>query len=336
MDTWSSYREQVDTEVEKAARHEQPSLMAWDFIETPFEGWKIRSDLVKELSQLSPLRSALHIAMDWAIVFATIVISHRLANPVVYIVALLIIGSRQHALLLLMHEATHWRLFNNKRLNDFVCEAVLTWPVLTSMRGFRYTHLAHHRRLNLSTDPDLLKKQEDPDWRFPLPRWRIVWSVAKQFTPGLGFWYVARVLRYVNANAAASGQTTRYRLVRLGYYVVALSIIIYFHVLPLFLAYWILPLFTCMIGFNKMRVLSEHPPIERATAYGVICHYQLGLLERFLLAPKHCYYHIEHHSFPSVPFFNLPRLHHELLSNSAYSQSLKPLNYWGLIKSLSD
>lgn len=321
--------------MEQAASKEQVALKAWDFIQTPFDGWQIDSGLVKGLSQLSPVRLVLHIATEWAVMIAAILISHRLANPVVYILAIIIIGARQHALLMLMHEATHWRLFNHKLLNDWVCEALVTWPVLTALRGFRYTHLAHHRNLNLSTDPDLLKKQEDPDWRFPLPRWRIVWSVAKQFTPGLGLWYVARLVRYMNANAAASGQTPQYRLARLAYYVSALSIIIYFQVFTLFLAYWILPVFTGMIGFNKMRVLSEHPPIERATAYRVICNYRPRLLERFLLAPKNCYYHIEHHNFPGVPFFNLPRLHRELRSNPAFRGSLKPITYWGLIKSLS-
>jgi fatty acid desaturase len=313
---------------------EQAALKAWDFIQTPFDGWKIDPALVKKLSKLSPARSLIRIAIEWAIILTTIVISHRLANPFVYILAILIIGSRQHALLLLMHEAAHWRLFNHKHLNDWVCEPLVTWPVLTALRAFRYTHLAHHRNLNLSSDPDLRKKQEDPDWRFPLPRWRIVWSVAKQFT-GLGLWYVARVLRYMNADAAASGQTPRYRLVRLAYYVSALSIIIYLRVFTLFLAYWLVPLFTCLIAFNKLRVLSEHPPVERATAYHVIYNYRLKLLERILIAPMNCAYHIEHHNFASVPFFNLPRLHRELLSNSAYRESLKPITYWGMIKSLS-
>jgi fatty acid desaturase len=101
------------------------------------------------------------------------------------------------------------------------------------------------------------------------------------------------------------------------------------------LAYWVVPLATCMIAFNRMRVLSEHPPIERATTYRVIYAYQLSLIERILFAPKNCYYHIEHHSYPSVPFFNLPRLHRELKANPEYRIALRPTSYWELLKSLS-
>jgi len=305
-----------------------------DFIETPFNGWTIESGKVKELSRLSPLWSVFQIAMEWTIIFLTIFVSHRLHNPLIYVFAIIVIGSRQHALLLLMHEATHWRLFNNRRINDWVCEALVTWPALSSLRAFRHTHLEHHRELNLPTDVDLQKKLEDPDWHFPLPRRRLLWSLAKQFT-GIQIWYVIKILRYVNANPEASGQTPRYRLTRLAYYISAIATIIYFHVFTLFLAYWLVPLATCLIAFNRMRVLSEHPPIERASAYGVICAYRLSLIERILFAPKNCYYHIEHHSYPSVPFFNLPRLHRELEKNPEYRMALRPTTYWELLKSLS-
>jgi fatty acid desaturase len=313
---------------------EEPPLKAWDFIETPFRGWELDPASAKRLSKLSPTRALARIAIEWSMIITTILIAHRLANPFLYVIAVIVIGARQHALLLLMHEATHWRMFNHKDLNDWVCEPLVTWPVLTSLRAFRYTHLAHHKNLNLSTDPDLLKKQEDPDWQFPLPIWRIVWSVAKQFT-GLGLWYVARIVRYVNANTAASGQTPRYRLIRLAYYLATLTIMLYFHVFTLFLAYWVVPLLTCMIAFNKLRVLSEHPPIERATVYDVILSYRVRALERFLFAPLNCCYHIEHHSFPGVPFFNLPRLHRALCANPEYRASLQPITYWGMLKSLS-
>jgi len=312
---------------------EQAALRSWDSIPTPFHGWELDQGKVRELSRLSPVRSVVRIAAEWTIIFATISISHRLRNPLVYILAVILIGSRQHVMVLLMHEATHWRLFNTKRLNDWICEPLVTWPVLASLRAFRYTHLAHHKNLNLSTDPDLLKKQEDPDWRFPVPRRQLFWSVAKQFT-GFGLWYVFRIMRYINSDAAASGQTPRYRLTRLLYYVFVLAVIMYFQVFTLFLIYWLVPLFTCLIAFNKMRVLSEHPPIERESEYRVISRLRLSPLDRLLFAPMYCYYHIEHHNYPSVPFFNLPKLYRALKANREYRESLKPVTYWELMRSL--
>jgi fatty acid desaturase len=170
---------------------------------------------------------------DW---LRPIFVSRRIGGPLAYLLAIILIGSRQHALLLLMHEATHRRLFSNRRLNDWACAALVTWPVLASLRAFRYTHLQHHKDLNLPTDVDQRKKLEDPDWHFPLPRRRLLWSLGKQFT-GLGIWYVIKILRYTNANPEASGQTRQYRLARLTYYSLALALIIYFQVFTLFLLY---------------------------------------------------------------------------------------------------
>jgi fatty acid desaturase len=317
-----------------AAKVGPAALKYPDFIDTPFEGWAIDSIKVRELSRLSPARSIFHIALEWTIVFATISVSHRIGNPLVYILAIILIGSRQHAFLLLMHEATHWRLFNNRWLNDWVCEALVTWPVLASLRAFRHTHLQHHKNLNLPTDVDQRKKLEDPDWHFPLPRSRLLWSLARQFT-GLGIWYVIKILRYTNASPEVSGQTRQYRMTRLAYYIVALALIIYFHVFTLFVFYWIVPLLTSLIAFNRMRVLSEHPPIERASEYNVLCSYRLGLTGRILFVPKNCYFHIEHHSYPSVPFFNLPSLRQELEANADFRAALCPVSYWELLKSLS-
>jgi fatty acid desaturase len=305
-----------------------------EFIETPFVGWTIEPAKAKELSRLSPLRSVCHIVLEWMIIVATIFVSHRLGNPLAYVVAVVLIGSRQHAFLLLMHEATHGRLFNNRGLNDWVCELFVTWPVLSSLRAFRHTHLKHHKELNLPTDVDQQKKLQDPDWHFPLPRRRLIWSLARQFI-GLQIWYSLKILRYVNSNPEESGQTPLYRRMRLAYYFSLLALIIYFHVFTLFLAYWMVPLATCLIAFNRMRVLSEHPPIERASAYNVICAYRLSMIERILFAPKNCYYHMAHHSYPSVPFFNLPRLDRELKANPKYRDALHSLSYWGLLKSLS-
>ena len=41
-------------------------------------------------------------------------------------------------------------------------------------------------------------------------------------------------------------------------------------------------------------------------------------LERFLIALHNVSYHLEHHLFPGVPFYNLPKLHKKLMKGEAY------------------
>src|SRR5438445_11912 len=40
--------------------------------------------------------------------------------------------------------------------------------------------------------------------------------------------------------------------------------------------------------------------------------------EKFLLAPHNVHYHVDHHLYPSVPYYNLPRLHAQLLAQPEY------------------
>lgn len=42
--------------------------------------------------------------------------------------------------------------------------------------------------------------------------------------------------------------------------------------------------------------------------------------ERWLILPRNIHYHIEHHWYPSVPFYNLPALHIELMKQSGFRE----------------
>ena len=65
-----------------------------------------------------------------------------------YVFAVAFIGSRQHALLVLMHDGVHYRLLRNRRLNDWMSEVILAWPHLVTARQYRKNHFAHHKYLN--------------------------------------------------------------------------------------------------------------------------------------------------------------------------------------------
>jgi len=64
-------------------------------------------------------------------IVAAIYLCERFWSPLMYLLAIAIIGARQHALLILMHDGVHYRLFRNRRLNDCVSE-LLAWPHLVA------------------------------------------------------------------------------------------------------------------------------------------------------------------------------------------------------------
>jgi fatty acid desaturase len=70
----------------------------------------------------------------------------------------------------------------------------------------------------------------------------------------------------------------------------------------------------------RVRSIAEHFAIEcEHGAYGQVRTTYAGLLVRLFVAPKNVNYHIEHHFFPSVPFYRLPKLHSLLMASEEFA-----------------
>jgi fatty acid desaturase len=93
---------------------------------------------------------------DWLSIAGAIAIHVLFPNPLVYLVILLVIGSRMRALANLTHEAAHFKLFRNRNMNDTAGRWLCAWPVLIPYGKYVAEHRLHHRYLWLnSQDPDL-------------------------------------------------------------------------------------------------------------------------------------------------------------------------------------
>jgi fatty acid desaturase len=87
---------------------------------------------------------------------------------------------------------------------------------------------------------------------------------------------------------------------------------------------WVYPLFTVAQFINIARTCAEHqpdgfpvaeldkPPVVRTTLP--------SLVEKWLMYGINFNYHLEHHLWPQVPFFNLPKLHAHLVEKGYYKQ----------------
>jgi fatty acid desaturase len=86
---------------------------------------------------------------------------------------------------------------------------------------------------------------------------------------------------------------------------------------------WMLPLLTVLQPILRLRAIMEHggvtdlsSPLTAArsnrTTGGVA-----NVMGRALLFPHHVNYHLEHHLYPAVPHYHLPRLHRLLVEKGA-------------------
>ena len=226
---------------------------------------KLTKEELRKLSDLSPLRSSFHIVAEWTLILTAVFLCRRHFNLALYLLTVAFIGARQHALLILMHDGVHYRLFRGRRLNDWTAEVVLAWPNLISARSYRRNHFAHHRYLNTAQDPDWARRQGDLSWVFPMHRGRLTWLMLRDVS-GLGGIYYLMLVRTLLSKDA--GVSRGFLVVRYGFYAAVIASFAWFGALHLLLMYWIVPLFTWLIVIFRIRSIAEHSAIDgRASAY---------------------------------------------------------------------
>jgi fatty acid desaturase len=255
-----------------------------------------------ELRELSRLRSTLwlrDLALDWSIIVATIAAYGALDSPWALPPATLVIGARQHALGLLGHEAAHGSAFTNRRVNDLFGELFAAWPLFVTLaHGYRPWHFQHHRNLGTESDPELAYRTLPP-YTLPITRSRIVlWFLLDMGGAG-----IPDLFRFL-------GETLPDRRWRLWgpftLYALCFAVSWWFDFLWV-LALWLGSLLTGFWAVFRVRTWYEHVGLERAGREGTH-RFRANPLVRFLFFPHNTQCHYEHHRWPGIPYYNLPKL----------------------------
>src|SRR5260370_13270003 len=145
---------------------------------------------------------------------------------------------------------------------------------------------------------------------------------------GMGAIFYLRLARMLLSRD--SGASGRFIFVRYGFYVAVVVAFAWFAALNLMLMYWFVPMFTWLIMIFRVRSIAEHSAIEgnsdaiegKCDAYALTRSTRASLLEHVFVAPKNVNFHIEHHFYPSVPFYRLPQLHRTLMSKAEFKDSV--------------
>lgn len=290
---------------------------------------KLTKEQLRALSGVNPFVSACHILLEWSLVVIAAMLCQHFWNPLLYVITVAFIGGRQHGMLVLMHDGTHYRLFHNRRLNDWVSELLLAWPNLITMRSYRANHMAHHNYLNTENDPDWFRKKDDPEWHFPQSAKSLL-RISLRDLSGLG---IVNQIRLASAVLRAERAPSKaFARMRLAFYLITAGVIIYAGGVKVVLLYWMIPFFTWLVFIMHIRSIAEHFAMEGGPdAYGQTRTTHAGLLARLFVAPKNVNYHFDHHCFPSVPFFRLPKLHALLMSKEEFAHRAHiTQSYWKL------
>ncbi|HYN37907.1 MAG TPA: fatty acid desaturase family protein, partial [Rhodospirillales bacterium] len=107
------------------------------------------------LTRRSSLRGMLLVAHAWGTIAAAIALVTLWPNPFTWLIAVMIVGTRQLGLAILMHEAAHGGLHRNQAINEFVGQWLCAVPVGADLPSYRSYHLQHHKFAQQPEDPDL-------------------------------------------------------------------------------------------------------------------------------------------------------------------------------------
>ena len=284
---------------------------------------RLAPERLAALSRTNWLITAAHVALEWSGIVAAIVLCERFWHPLSYLVAVVWIGARQHALVVFMHDGAHVRLCRSRRWNDWLSDVFLAWPVFAATWAYRENHFAHHRHLNTDDDPDWVRKRNTA-WEFPKNPLSLTVMFARDalgLNPHQLVFTVLALSGFAGyARQARNGNTPAYLAARLVYYTVAALLLWRMELGKVFLLYWVIPLATWFMFAMHVRSVAEHFAIPQQHVLNASRTTYASWWERLLLIPKNVGYHLDHHLFPSVPFYRLPQLHAELMSHARFAE----------------
>jgi fatty acid desaturase len=283
-------------------------------------------EVVQRLTRRSPWRATLAVLHDFVILVAAIALAlYFWPNPLVILLSVLAIGTRQHALFVIAHDAAHYLLYDHRLLNDVVGRACAMLQGL-SMCTYRVIHRMHHNNLYGDLDPDTALHGG-----YPRGRGYLIRKLLKDLS-GLTAW---KTYAYFLGGAPALNTKTNVALRPLDDTSSKLkeeartdrNMVIAFHLLMLgvfawsgyllhYVVLWILPLVTVVQAILRLRAIAEHGATTDFSSPLTAARTNVApaWLE-WLIFPHHVNYHIEHHLYASVPHYNLQALHTELLKN---------------------
>ena len=279
--------------------------------------------LVQQLTRRSAWRATRAVLSDFLVLAAAI--AWALAywpNALVLVPAVIIIGTRQHALFVIAHDAAHYLLYERRWLNDAVGRTCAMVQGL-SMCTYRVIHRLHHNNLYGELDPDTALHGGYPRGRMYLVRKLVkdlsgltAWKTYAYFLGGAPALNTAtnvavRPLGDTSAKLRAEARTDRNMVI--GFHIALLIVFAASGYLVQYLVLWVLPLVTVVQAILRLRAIAEHGATTDFSSPLTAARTNLGpAWLRWLIFPHHVNYHIEHHLYASVPHYNLPRLHAEL------------------------
>jgi fatty acid desaturase len=254
---------------------------------------------------------------NWFVIVLTIAAAWELDRILVYALAVLVIGTRQHALVILQHDGTHYHVSRKKRLNNLAMDFLTAWPLGFSTSGYRRYHLAHHRWQGTAADPELSTYGRFAGkWSADANRYQLFISDL------LGFGAAEVLVLWDDIMKSRDPKAKLQRYLEIAGMIAwplgaggLLTALVGWRLCACVAGLWYGSLLTSFFAAFRLRAYSEHIGSEGTHRWR-----QPALWRRLLYLPENTWLHWEHHAWPGIPLRKLKSLVGNVALESASPQ----------------
>jgi fatty acid desaturase len=260
-----------------------------------------------ELKELHRRRPAVHLAYagrQFAIVAACGYGLWHLTNPFLWVPLAVLQGFTFFNMTTLLHEVVHNSVFHSTR-RRWERALGLAYAITSGISASQFTrwHLDHHD--NLGSDAD------DPKRHWLSPKRNARWYKLLYCTPALMFLYFRAAAREAASYPEELRRTIkRERLATMAVQLSVMAGLYAFGGLGPMLRIQIVPYFLVFPVAFTLNRLGQHYNIDPSHPLKWSTLMKPSRLWDFLFVYSN--YHLEHHYFPRVPFYNLRKVHMRL------------------------
>ena len=275
------------------------------------------------------LRAAGIVLFDWAMVIGLFVLAAAFPNPVTMLFTVLLLGGRQMAFGVLVHETGHKSFFTSQSVNDFVATWLSGYWVFSDKDAYMKGHLMHHKDCGTVDDPDL--KNFDA---YPVSITSFKRKVLRDITGKIGWRRIVSIGRSLyRFNELKPGV----KKMLAGGVICNLALLLALSVAGFaeLYALWVIAFMTSHMLITRIRQIAEHAAVPDHFDPDIRLNTRtiyISWLEALLVAPHGLNFHLEHHLIASVPIYRLRELHQILLHKGYYEGIEFPKGYLGLLR----
>jgi fatty acid desaturase len=285
-----------------------------------------------EITRKDNWRGACIILFDWLVIAGLFFLAAAFPNPLVIILVIILLGSRQLGLGVIVHETGHRSLFKSRAVNDFCGKWLSGYWVFSDKEAYMKGHLKHHQEAGTERDPDLSNYLA-----YPVPRTSFRRKITRDVTGQVGWRRIKSIGRSIQRLGDLKPQV-RQTVIRSILLNASMLVVVTALGYAWLYLLWVIAFMTSHMLVTRIRQIAEHAAVPDKFSLDARLNTRtmyISPLERLLIAPHQVSYHLEHHLMASVPIYRLKRLHELLLQKGYYEGVEFPRGYFNLLRQVT-